>query len=61
MRMDAPNRNQCSLIEVPQVGWLFDDSLENDDLDENISDGTVIENCDYMITSCIDDCKEDCE
>ena len=49
--MNTPNRNQRSLIEAPQIGWQFDDSLENGNLEEDLFDGTVVENCDYMIAS----------
>ena len=42
--MDISSRNQCS----SQIGWLFGDSLENGncdgDLEEDLSDGMVIEN-----------------
>lgn len=54
--MDTPSRNQRSSIE-PQIGWLFDDSLEDNDLEEDRSDGMVVENCDYAIASCIGDCE----
>ena len=42
--------NQLSLIEAPQISWLFD-GLENGNLEEDLSDGTVVENCDYAIAS----------
>ena len=65
--MDTLSRNQCSSIEASQTGWLFGDNLKNgnrdrsmvtcNDLEEDLSDGMVVENCDYTITSCIKDCE----
>ena len=65
--MDTLSRNQRSSIEASQIGWLFDDSLKNgdcnrsmatrSDLNEDLSDGLVVENCDYTIASCIKDCE----
>ena len=52
MQMDTPSRNQRSSIEEPRIGWLFDDSLENADLEEDLSDGT-----DHVIANCIEDCE----
>ena len=50
--MDTTSRNQRSSIEEPRIGWLFDDSLENADLEEDLSDGT-----DHAIANCIEDCE----
>ena len=47
--MDAPSRNQRSSIEALQIGRLFEE--------EDLSDGTVVENHDYTIASCMDDCE----
>ena len=49
--MDTPSRNQCSSIEALQIDWLFDDSLENGNFEEDLSDGMVVENCNNTIAS----------
>ena len=57
--MDTLSKNQCSSIEVSQIGWLFGDGLENGDRDGNLEedplDGMNEENCDYTIMSCVKD------
>ena len=54
--MDTPSRNQRSSIEEPRIGWLFDDSLENADLEEDLSDGTA-DGTDHAIANCIEYCE----
>ena len=65
--MDTLSRNQHSSIEASQMGWLFGDSLKNGncdcsmatcgDLEVDLSDGMVVENCNYTITNCVKDCE----
>ena len=63
--MNTLSRNQRSLMEASQIGKLFGDGLENGDrdgdLEEDLPEGVNVENCDYMITSCVNDCKQDRE
>ena len=44
---------------------MFGDGLENGDrggdLEEDPPNGMNVENCDYMITSCVKDCEQDRE
>ena len=58
---DTSSRIQRLLTEASQIGWLFGDSLENGnrngDLEEDLSDGMVVDNCDYMIASYVKDCE----
>ena len=44
--MDTPSRmNHPSSMEMPQIGWLFDECLDNSNI-VDVFDGVVLENCD---------------
>ena len=41
--MDTPSRmNHPSSMEMPQIGWLFDECLDNSDI-VDVFDGVVLE------------------